>query len=263
MPKTLIYDNIESYFESYERPDWYNEAVHYLRGGADEGLFGLFLYNYIKQNSGVTELINIGTARGHSAVCMAKGIKQSGNTGVVHTIDVIPPNESRNWHVPKQSDDDPAAGEKLSMKQLISHFHPPTDKDVPIRFHTGESNDLIRQVACSPDLVFHDGEHTYQTVSTDIDIVKNMSGRYPVQVFDDCYLYDYEWKYRPFVGSKWSRLAAIPKIMYIINKSRRFSINKSRYPGVTRAVKEEVTAGEYNTTEVVRDENHAPITILR
>jgi hypothetical protein len=165
--------------------------------------------------------------------------------------------------VPKQSKDDPAIGKYMTMKDFISHFHSTSDDEVPIKFHTGDSNDVLRQVECSPELVFHDGMHTYQTVSTDINTIKHMSDQPPIQVFDDCYLFDDEWRYTPFSDDMWFQLDHIPKFREAIRKLRHFSISKSRYFGVNKAVKEELNRKEYNLAEFIMDNDHAPITVLR
>lgn len=280
--KTIIYSDLEEYFNNVIEPNWYEEAVNYLRGGADEGLFGLYLYNLIRNNR-ISNIINIGTARGHSAVCAAKAIKDSGRKGTVHTIDRIPPNKQRNWHVPKQSVDDPALNKKYTMIEFISRFHSPTDNEVPIKFHTGDSNEILNNMDFCPDFVFHDASHEYKKVTNDISAVKSLSDYNPMQIFDDCYLYDTEWEYRPFTSAEWFRFDELNKkklpnftpinkniMAYIFNiftsipkKSRQYSISKTLFPGETLSVKREIENKNYDMVEIIRDSNHAPITILR
>jgi hypothetical protein len=242
-------------------PNWYSKAVSYLRGDKDEGLFGLYLYHLILSDNDIQTVVNIGTARGHSAVCSAIALTEAGRNGEIHTVDIIPPAQPRNWHG-SQPDSDPLKGNETSMKDLIGRFHDPSDNDVPIIFHTGESNDIIPSLDCSPDLVFHDAGHTYQIVKNDVEVSNTLSDSRPIHVFDDCYLFEDEWEYRLFATDFWYPYDMIPKIGGLLQRLRRFSVSKTRFPGVTEAVREIIGEEEWATIEIIRDSDHAPITTL-
>lgn len=263
MTKIIINNDLHSFFGDEDRPGWYAEAVQYLRGGSDKGLFGLFLYKYIKSKPDISNIINIGTARGHSTVCATKALEDANRNGVVHTIDIIPPDKPRDWHVPKQADDDPLIGKKVTMQDLIHRFHSSSDTCVSINFHTGDSTAVLQQMDVDPDLVFHDGEHTYSTVNEDLRITKSMSSSLPIQVFDDCYLYSTEWDFRPFTSTPWMDIDGVSKLGRILRRVREFSVQKSPFPGVKMAIQDELSLGDYNLVEVVQDEDHAPITVLK
>ena len=83
--------------------DWYHRACEILRGG-DGGEHGLLLYKLVCQRQGKPRplvVLDIGTARGFSAITMARALSDTG-TGSIYTIDVVDHHQARNWHVAKQ-----------------------------------------------------------------------------------------------------------------------------------------------------------------
>lgn len=273
MPR-IIYDSLEERFPGMEEPEWYPEAVEYLRGNADRGLFGLYLYYLVRDLGSIESVVNIGTARGHSAVCLAKGLASRGGEATVHTLDLIPPDEPIDWHVPKQPDSDPATGTKFSMRELVTRFQD-EDSGVDIQFHTGDSNDLLDHWEHgSPDLVFHDAEHTYEAVNADIRMMDQIGSSRPIHVFDDCYLYNTTLQ-RHLVDPDWySAFESLPRAGGTVgrvarNKSRDLvrkltwmSLVEAPYPGVARAVREAYESGHREKLEVVEDDDHSPITTI-
>lgn len=248
-------------FGEVSAPKWYTNSVSYLRGGQDSGMYGLYIYNLVKQNDDIRTIVDIGTARGHSATCAAKGLEESGRSGEVHTIDVIPSKEDRYWG--KKSQSDPVANKRISAESLISKIHQVSTKKAPIIFHTGESNDVLKRININPDLVFHDGLHTYSAVKNDIQSSNNMGEQLPIHVFDDCHVYSDRWRYRPFMSSMWRSLDSIPKFGGLIRRCRMLSIQITyAYPGVTEAVSELIESKTCKAVEVISDNNHAPITTV-
>lgn len=260
--KTVLYGSLTERFPDGKEPDWYDRAVLSLRGGADYGLFGRYLYHLILSRPGISTVLNIGTARGHSAVCAAKALADADRTGIVHTVDVIPPNQYRDWHVTKHPENDPARGQEMRMRDFVEQLHSPDDESVPIEFHTGDSRDVLESLDIAPDLVFHDALHTYKKVRRDFDQADRLGQNRPLHVFDDCYLYRDEWTYRPFTRRFWTQLDEVPKVSEVIQHIRQYGISKTTYPGVTRAVEEIIDENDWETVEVIQDEDHAPITIL-
>jgi cephalosporin hydroxylase len=259
---TTIYHDLENRFGQTQRPDWYADAIRILRGNTDQGIFGLYLYYLIRENPDINTVINIGTARGHSAVCAAKGISERGGYGEVHTIDILSHTETRNWHVEKQPDSDPLKDVQISAEQIISKFHNPSGK-VPITFHEGTSSSILAGwEGNSPDLVFHDGEHQYDTVSEDIRLCNTISEDRPIQVFDDAVLFDDKTVYRPFADEIGRMLSKLPKIGQISSELQRYAITRTPFPGVERAIREAIESYSWTTLEIIRDSGHAPVTAL-
>jgi len=256
-----LYTAVEDAFDPTDCPEWYPEAVSYLRGNKDEGLFGLYLYNLIRETESISTVVNVGTARGHSAVCAAKALSEADRTGTIHTIDIIHPDETRNWHS-NHAQSDPLVGGETSMRNLVSRFHNPGSKDVPIQFHTGDSSTILQQWdADAPDLVFHDGKHNYETVSTDIEATNVIGEDRPIHVFDDCYLYAPSWEFRPFARGVPDTTHRLPKIGGLAKILQEFSISQSPYPDVDRAVEEAIDE-QWCRAQIIVDDDHAPITTL-
>jgi hypothetical protein len=261
-----MYEDLSEYFEYKYVPEWYGEAVQYLRGAKDEGLFGLYLYNLIREVEGIATVINIGTARGHSAVCAAKGLVDSNRDGEVHTIDVIPSDIQRSWGA--NSDNDPVGNdeENWSIRDLVSRLHSPSDDKVQIKFHTGNSSDILSEINVSPDLVFHDGRHTYDTVKTDMKLVRQLSNDKLIQVHDDCHLFNVTRELSIYNPKNQSKVANLPLIRrtrlarYIRNYG--YSFIERPFPGVIVAVEEYLNQNDIHRTEIISDEVHAPITAI-
>lgn len=261
MARTVLYDGLDDCFEAVNIPGWYDEAVEYLRGDKDRGRFGLYLYNLIQKQQNITEIVNIGTARGHSAVCAAKALTADDRKGNIHTIDVIDPAEPRVWYNGSPPSD-PLKKTRKTMRELVTRFHNPSNSAVPIHFHTGDSNDILTDLNCDPDLVFHDGRHTYRAVRADIELTNQLAEQKPIHVFDDCYLYRNKWNYRPFTGELWYGLDKVPKIGGFVRTLRSLSISRSPFPGLTMAARWATEESSGDNVEIVRDPEHAPITAL-
>lgn len=171
-----------------QMPDWqwYEKAVHYLRGG-DGGEHGLLLYGLVRKHR-PQKIVDIGTARGFSAMCMTKALVDTGEAdGSVFTIDVIPSDRPYEWHSPgRQPDSDPAAGKWLTREQLLQPFDK-TLKQKVISL-TGNSSEILSAGNWKDgnlDFVFIDGDHTYQAVKEDFDNVSRWLNPGGIIVFDD------------------------------------------------------------------------------
>lgn len=257
-----IFDDLSERFPQSTEPKWYRDAVHHLRGRSDDGLFGRYIYELIRSTDEITTVLNIGTARGHSAVCAAKAFADADRCGEVHTIDIIPPREERSWHVNKHPSSDPLSDENVSMREIIQRFHNPDSEDVPINFHTGDSTEVLLQWQDDqPDLVFHDGMHKYKTVKEDIRLTTNLGPSTPIQIFDDCYFSTPTNSYYPlrYIPNRYKDVPKLGKLLYLLQK---FKMLKQPFPGVTQAVREAYNEGPWSVMEIVPDKKHSPITML-
>lgn len=81
---------------------WYAKAIKWLRGDdPDQTLYGLLLYGLVLQKRPTT-IIDVGTARGFSAVCMAKALLDAKlENSHIYTIDPVPHDKPISWHVQK------------------------------------------------------------------------------------------------------------------------------------------------------------------
>ena len=198
--------------------DWHWKAVLYLRGG-DGGEHGPFLYDIVKKTKAKT-VVDVGTARGFSALYMAKALADFCREGTVYTIDIIPHDEPWSWHGPKQSESDPAYGKLMTRKELMDVFN---EKLVSrIVFLTGSSQRLLRNWPYPTiDLAFVDGSHSYADVKADLKNIKQNLNPKGVIVLDDYVSPETRFQYRGY------------------------SISKTRFEGVWRAVEECIREGEW------------------
>lgn len=258
MTVQIIYDQLSERFDSVDVPDWYDDAVLRLRGGADRA-FGLYLYNLVRRDPSIETVVNIGTARGFSATCLARAIFEREATGTVHTIDTIPPDQPRDWHAEGHDPADPARDETLSVHDLMEPFQP-EDGQLSIRHHTGDSLDVLESWNDAPiDLVFHDGRHTYEHVSREISLAIREGGAAPpLLIFDDCFLYENEWT--QWLVTEDGPLEFLDRIPYL-RRLPEYAILRKRSAGVARAVEAAFEEGQWARLEIIR-EDWAPITAL-
>ena len=83
---------------------WCRTAVEVLRGG-DGGGHGLLLYKLVLEGTrgdGLLVVLDVGTARGFSALTMARAMLDGELEGRVYSVDVIGHHEPLNWHGTKQ-----------------------------------------------------------------------------------------------------------------------------------------------------------------
>lgn len=232
-----IYKTLENRFENLEEPRWHEEVTLWLRGGAEVD-FGMYLYNLIKER-GVNIVLNIGTARGYSAICCSKGVSEKGE---VFTVDIRDPRKERRWHTQKHKDEDPLKGRGESMENLINKF-----SEGNVNILTGDSNSITEKETLPDfDLVFHDGEHSYEKVYTDLENILSNQESIPINVFDDCH---------PFTKRKLLG-AGFKKGDLDLFSSEVF------FPGVRKAVLEGFRVFPFSEMECVGSVRHSPITTL-
>lgn len=266
MTSITICDDLSKRLNTVEKPDWYPEAVRYLRGGHDRGRqYGIYLYNLIKSNENISTVINIGTARGFSAVCAAKALSEAGRNGVVHTIDVVPSDEPHDWGANSESDPVLDMDQDISMRDFVERFHSP-DNDTKIKFYTGRSSEILADINVTPDLVFHDGKHTYDVVKKDMELSKSLADQRLLQIHDDCYLYELSNEltlHNPINGSTIADLPLLRRLDIVQDLKRyQYSITKKKFPGVRVAVEEYIQENECDRVEIIHGEEHLPITTI-
>ncbi|MDZ5810489.1 class I SAM-dependent methyltransferase [Halorubrum sp. AD140] len=251
-----IYDDLFERFPDQSTPDWHTNAIRELRRSKDRGRFGLYLYHLIREDESINRVLNIGTARGYSAVCAAKALRDEGREGAVDTID----NRDPDTQLP--TGDHETSDRTRSVREFIGLFLDPESESVPIRHHTGDSSEILADwEGKKPDLAFHDASHTYGYVTNDVDHINSLKGTNPIHVFDDCYLYSSESEWKVLTPTQLRQFESIPKIRGLIKILRKFTLEKDPFPGVTLAVEKIVESGEWSV-EIVSDSDHAPITAI-
>ena len=169
--------------------DWYRRARRVLRGG-DGGEHGLLLYKLAREfaQPGVPMLaLDIGTARGFSAMSVARAILDSPAEGRVHTIDTFPHDESRIWHVAKQQDDELEGAPPMSRSEIWRRWF--AEESAAVSPITGRSLPVLEAWPHGLiDLAFLDGSHAYADVKGELALLDSLMAERSAIVMDDYHL---------------------------------------------------------------------------
>ena len=168
--------------------DFYHRASRILRGG-DGGEHGLLLYKLLtsKQSNCSRHPIlslDVGTARGFSAITMARAILDANIQGRIYTIDIIDQHEPRDWHVAKQQRDEPLAGVQIARSNIWRQWYEEEAKVIsPI---TGRSSEVLKSWNHGDiAFAFIDGDHRYHVVKADLEMLDTLMAEGGQIVLDD------------------------------------------------------------------------------
>ena len=147
-------------------------------------LHGYLLYvsldSYLKKNPNI-ENINIletGTARGFSSLCMAKALKDNNRKGKIHTIDIIRNDIPIYWNCIKDEEG------KHTRKDLFKNtkYHDLFDY---IKCYTGRTKEIINSIKNDRfHFAFLDAQHDYVNLNYELNYVKER------QITDDIIICD-------------------------------------------------------------------------
>ena len=194
--------------------EWYAKALHWLRGdNYSQHFYGPLLYGLVLHKRPTT-IVEVGTERGFSALCMAKALLDGRlENSHVYTIDMVPHDERKNWHYYKHPETDPATGIQLARVDLVKEFEPVLLER--ITFLCGDSSQVLSEWNKDPiDFAFIDGAHSYDGVKADIDAMVPHLSADAMLVFDD---------YGPAQS---------------LYRWRKWALLRVGYPGVRKAVDE-------------------------
>ena len=176
--KSRTYPQILEYCKDYPvDEDWFqNLALHtqVVRKGSELCYeHGRVLYATLAkfvQGRDNIRIIETGTARGFSAIIMARVLKDFGKQGRIKTFDILPHDKKMLWNC---IDDE--TGEK-TREELLS----PWAELLPyIEFIAGDTKKKL--VPQEVDFAFIDGAHTFEDVQYEISCLQGVK----VIVFDD------------------------------------------------------------------------------
>lgn len=146
------------------------------------------LRNYLTTLKQVNKSINIietGTARGFSSLCMAKALSDSEFEGSICTIDVLPHFKKMFWNCAA----DHIRGEQ-SRNDLLSDWSDLLDRY--IIFFQGYSRHIFPKIALSRiHFAFLDGAHTYKDVLYEFNFISKRQKKGDIVVFDDYNVKDF------------------------------------------------------------------------
>lgn len=136
------------------------------------------LCSYIKKNSpDKLEILETGTARGFSSVCMSRAIQDSNYNGQIHTIDILPNNKKIYWN--SISD---ISGKKTRL-ELLQKWNKYLQN---IIFYKGNSIKVLNKININRvNFAFLDGSHNRKKVEFEFNWVKKRQLKNDIIVFDD------------------------------------------------------------------------------
>jgi len=140
------------------------------------------LSNYIKNNKNNLTNISIietGTARGFSSLCMAKALQDSDIEGSILTFDVLPHRKPMIWNCIADHLIGPQTREELlsPWSDLMERY---------ITFVEGYSQIELQKICKSRiHFAFLDGAHTFDDVMFEFQAIKNCQKKGDVIIFDD------------------------------------------------------------------------------
>ncbi|MES2064469.1 MAG: class I SAM-dependent methyltransferase [Bacteroidota bacterium] len=123
-------------------------------------------------------ILETGTARGFSSLCLSKALKDGNQAGKIITFDVIPNDTKMYWNC-IADENGPQTRQQLlnSYKELLDEY---------IIFHQGDSKFELKKVSFPRiHFAFLDGAHTYKYVMHEFEIVKDKQLKGDIIFFDD------------------------------------------------------------------------------
>lgn len=129
---------------------------------------------YLVGQSGPVSCVDIGTAKGFSALCLLWALQDAGVVGRVTTVDVLDPASRVRRNTVAECD---------GYLSLFQTLEPWTEaKQLDIRWGTGA--DVLKGFK-RVHLAYVDGKHTYDAVSTEIGLLRERQEAGDRVVFDD------------------------------------------------------------------------------
>jgi cephalosporin hydroxylase len=176
-------------------------------------LHGYLLYAAIRQylhNNKRIKSVNIletGTARGFSALMMAKALDDAKRIGKILTIDILPPNKAIYWNCIQDIKGPTTRFQLLNKWQKLVEEY--------IIFLQGYSDVLLSQIELSRiHAAFLDGGHDYQAVKCELNYLKSHQKKGDIIVCDD-----YTQKEYPALVSAVNEFLSKGDYMYKIYRS--------------------------------------------
>ena len=228
--------------------DWYENARLVLRG-RDGGEHGKLLYSLVRERAACGRPIvalDIGTARGFSAITMSRALLDANLDGHVYTMDVIDHDNGHDWHAAKHSSDDPLASGPSPRSAIWQGWFP--DEAARITPITGRSTQLLRDWPhCRIDVAFLDGSHAYDDVKAELDMLDGVMADDGVIVLDDVHFGVVIGRVRSRAASvlAWLVLGALRRVLprrqfhnARLGVGAEYAIVERRFTGIRKAVEQ-------------------------
>ncbi len=141
---------------------------------------GKILYGLVdklcKKNTNFN-ILETGTARGFSSICMSKAISENNSNGKIFTLDFIPNNKKMYWNCISDFD-----GKKTRLELLENY----KDELKNIEFIQGFTKNILKKLDMNKiHFAFLDGSHKYKDVKLEFEYVKKRQSKEDIIFFDD------------------------------------------------------------------------------
>ena len=219
--KNLKYEEIDNFEKKcgYNLDkDWLNNLALYTQVAIKKSQInyqhGRVLYSllmkYLNQNNDEINVLETGTARGFSSICMSKAILDSKKKGKIVTIDIIPHDQKMFWNCLKDSNG------KISRQELLSEWIVYTKN---IEFLRGRTHKVLKKIKFDRiNFAFLDAAHNLSAVKKEFSFVSGKQLKGDIIVFDDVTKNQFDEVYN-FVKSLEQK--KIYKIEYINSSPQR------------------------------------------
>ncbi len=137
------------------------------------------LARYLQAQGGQhLNIVETGTARGFSALCLAKALADSSASGKIFTFDVLPHDVPIYWNCCRDVDGPRTRGELLGEYAELIEKH--------VVFHQGDTRLALRKIAFPRvHFAFLDSVHTYDHVIYEFAQIGGRQQRGDLTIFDD------------------------------------------------------------------------------
>lgn len=153
--------------------------INYNHGRILYSVLKNYLHNYKekKQDNNIL-ILETGTARGFSAICMAKAINDTPEVvGKIITIDLLPTDIPMYWNIIDDHE------KKKTRNELLSQWPKELSK---IKFIKGKTNTVLKKIKIERiNFAFLDAEHEYNSVIDEYLFLKNKQKKDDIIFFDD------------------------------------------------------------------------------
>ena len=167
--------------------NWYQELALHTQVVVKKSdivyVHGRLLYaclrKYLKNNKNTNiNIVETGTARGFSALCMAKALKDADVCGKIITLDVLPHNHKMYWNC---IDDNEG---KKTRQELLKPYSKLTEKY--IIFHQGNTKtELPKLQTDRVHFAFLDNAHNYYYLMSEFQNLREKQQKGDIIFFDD------------------------------------------------------------------------------
>ena len=182
-----VIDQYEQELQFYIDSEWFHALALHTQVVIKESEIcyqhGRLLYTtlseYVRQNRSTSiSILETGTARGFSSLCMAKALKDQDKEGRILTLDPLPHSVKMYWNCIDDNDKEKSRAELLEGYSELIQKH--------IWFLEGKSRDILNKLQLSRiHFAFLDGAHEYEDVKFEISYVVPRQKKGDIIVFDD------------------------------------------------------------------------------